>query len=396
MERDPKNFKELFQLYLSNQCSPQQMKELFDFIKKNSADRLLLKELNHEFETAFKDEDFQEKPDSDNVNFQPKNPVIIPLYKRPWVKAAAAVILFIISIGSYWMLSNNNVKQELVKKEAIIKPGALIYPGSNKAVLTLANGQHIILDSTTNGVIALQGNSKIIKDENGLIKYDSAGQHTVNESAFFNTVSTPNGGQYQLILPDGSKVWLNAASSIRFPARFSGSERKVEITGEVYFEVVKNAGMPFKVGVNKEEEIEVLGTHFNVTAYSDESNIRATLLEGSIKIKNREAVNFIKPGQQAILRSNGNTDIVNNVNLDHEIAWKNGLFDFDNDNLPDIMRRLSRWYNVEIIYSGEIPKGHYVGAVRRQANITEVLKMLELAGDVRFSIVGNKILVKEN
>jgi ferric-dicitrate binding protein FerR (iron transport regulator) len=275
-------------------------------------------------------------------------------------------------------------------------PSNTIAPGGNKAILTLGNGQKVILDSAGNGTIAFQGNSRITKNDKGEIVYDATAQTNNFSEILFNTISTPNGGQYKVVLPDGTNVWLNAASSIRFPTKFVGKERAVAITGEVYFEVTKNASMPFKVKINEAEEIKVLGTHFNVMAYKEEKYTKATLLEGSIKIHNRDESILVKPGGQAILRNQGEIELVNNVNTDHIVAWKNGLFDFDNDDLPYIMRQLSRWYDVDIVYTDNVPEGHYAGSIRKQSNITEVLKMLELAGDVQFSIVGKKILVKGN
>ena len=395
MEKYPAYFKKLFQLYLDNKCSPTEMKELFAFINENDSNRMLLEQISDEFSIAFDNENrniFTAKKQNPSQEKQPK---VIPFYKKKWLNiAAAAAVILIISAGSYFFLYNES-KTEL---EAVVQKKQqinVIVPGGNKAILTLSNGQQIILDNANNGTIALQGNSKIIKNNKGQISYQLAegrGQVAVQ----FNTISTPRGGQYQVVLADGSKVWLNAASSIRFPTQFTGKERQVEITGEAYFEVAKNAFIPFKVKINETEEIEVFGTHFNVMAYDEEENIKTTLLEGSIKMNNASNSIFVKPGQQAISHNQGKIELIKNVNADHVIAWRNGLFDFQNDNLPHIMRQLSRWYNVDVIYAGNIPQGHYVGSIRKQSNITEVLKMLELAGDVQFSIIGKKIMVKGN
>ena len=211
----------------------------------------------------------------------------------------------------------------------------------------------------------------------------------------YNTISTPRGGQYQLVLADGSKVWLNAASTLRFPATFSGTERKVELTGEGYFEVAKNATMPFKVGLENGVEVEVLGTHFNVMSYSDEEQVKTTLVEGKVKVLNGENNVMLRPNQQAkFTKSNKSLVVDKDADVNKAIAWKNGLFDFDNDAITDIMRQLARWYDVEIQYSGNIVAQFYTGSIRRQVNISQVLFMLEQAGGVQFKIEGKKIIVK--
>jgi transmembrane sensor len=393
MAMDPAHYKKLLQLYLDNKCSPAEMKELFAFFKENESNRLLLEQIQEEFDSAFFEE-INKNAETPFVTKSEKEPVVIPFYKKRWIsRIAAAAVFIMICAAAYFIITNKNESNKAIAVEKEI-PANTIAPGGNKAILTLGNGQKVILDNANNGTIALQGNSRIVKNDKGEIVYDP--QTNNSSEIFFNTVSTPNGGQYKVVLPDGTNVWLNAASSIRFPTQFSGKERAVAITGEAYFEVTKNASMPFKVKINDGEEIEVLGTHFNVMAYKEEKYTKTTLLEGSIKIHNQDESIFVKPGEQAVLQNKGNIKLINDINTDHIIAWKNGLFDFENDDLPYIMRQLSRWYDVDIIYENAVPKGHYVGSIRKQSNITEVLKMLELAGDVQFSIVGKKILVKGN
>ncbi|MDP9230415.1 MAG: FecR family protein, partial [Bacteroidota bacterium] len=211
-------------------------------------------------------------------------PVVTRPHRTWQIPAAAAVILILLSIGTYFMFSSRSPKQEIVKTEPTEpKLKNDIAPGGNRAVLILADGSTIVLDSASNGTISQQGNIEVRKLDNGLLAYTINGQQvTENDEGFFNTISTPRGGQYQVTLADGTRVWLNAASSIRFPVVFKGTERKVEITGEAYFEVIKNKAMPFKVKATS-SEIEVLGTHFNVNAYDDETSVKTTLLEGSVK-----------------------------------------------------------------------------------------------------------------
>ena len=331
--------------------------------------------------------------------FETQQPPVIPMHKRTWYRvAAAASILLLLSIGAYFIFNNPAPKQiaKAEKQQQIPKNDAA--PGGNKAILTLANGTQIILDSAANGALTQQGNTKIIKLDNGQLAYDPLNQRP--GKVLYNMISTPKGGQYQIVLADGSKVWLNAASSLRFPASFSGKERKVELTGEGYFEVAKNAAMPFRVSVN-DMEIEVLGTHFNVNAYSDESSIKTTLLEGSVKIKNEMPANsrpssiLLAPGEQADLTKDHNFKINFDANLEGVIAWKNGSFEFNDTPIADIMRQVARWYDVEIDYRGPQPAHKLTGKISRNVNLSSLIGMLQYAG-VNMKIENKKIIIWEN
>jgi ferric-dicitrate binding protein FerR (iron transport regulator) len=303
--------------------------------------------------------------------------------------AAAAIIICIISISTYYLLKPEHSTQ--ISKTGNIK---IIHqndlaPGANKAVLTLANGASIILDSAQNGALTTQGNTKILK-LNGMLTYEDSSK--ASSAVLYNTISTPRGGQYQLVLADGSKVWLNAASSLRFPAAFTGKERKVELMGEGYFEVAKNASMPFKVEVNG-MEVEVLGTHFNINSYHDEPAIRTTLLEGSVKINKNNTTSLLKPGQQAEVNSAGEVRIINDADIDAAVAWKDGKFQFDRADIYAIMRQIARWYDVDVEYKGATIISHFGGTISRNVNLSQVLKMLHLTGEVKFEINGRKIMV---
>ncbi len=309
---------------------------------------------------------------------------VIPL-KR--IAIAASVIgLLLVSV---FLLSDKIGKRGIAKTEIDqqrFKNDVL--PGGNKATLTLADGSTIVLDDAQNGTLAQQGNSKIIKLD-GKLSYDPTNKNS--REIVYNTISTPKGGQYQLELPDGSQVWLNATSSIHFPTSFIGTERRIEVTGEAYFEITRNPNMPFIVSVNN-AEIQVLGTHFNVNAYSDEDNVKTTLLEGSVKFVNDGNTNILKPGQQAQLTKERTTKVVSNVDVDEVVAWKNGMFDFDNANIETVMRQLSRWYDVEIEYKGK-NDDLFIAEMRRNINLSDALKALELTGKVKFDIQGKKIIV---
>lgn len=316
--------------------------------------------------------------------------------RRKWqIPAAAATVFLLLSIGTYMMISSRSTKREIAKSNT---PGASytgdIKPGSNKALLVLADGSTIILDSAANGTLSEQGNIKVQKLDNGLLAYSVNGKMiTEKDEAFFNTISTPRGGQYQVTLSDGTKVWLNAASSIRFPVVFTGKERKVEITGEAYFEVAKNRNMPFKVKASS-SEVEVLGTHFNVNSYDDEASIKTTLLEGSVKVSagNNQTTKFLKPGQQAGINKAGRIDVVSGADTEEVVAWKNGLFIFNSTEVKSIMRQISRWYDVDVEYRGNINL-HFTGQLTRNENVTSVLEKLALTDEVHFKIDGKKIIV---
>ena len=275
-------------------------------------------------------------------------------------------------------------------------------PGGNIAVLTLSDGSAIALDSAKNGIVAQQGNVKISKLSNGQLAYN--GLHEKPTVVLYNTLTTPRGGQYKLVLPDGSIVWLNAASSIRYPTTFSGEERVVSITGEAYFEIAKNPSMPFKVnlpypsggrpegGGGEATQIEVLGTNFNVNTYTDENVQKTTLLEGSIRLFSKDAAQKLEPGQQAQVHKNGQLSVLNNADTEEAVAWKNGRFHFENADIETVMRQIARWYDVEIVFQGKIPTEKFEGEIPRNSNMSEVFKILELS-NVHFKVDDKKVTV---
>jgi len=314
----------------------------------------------------------------------------VPVRKINWRRwsAAAAVVILLATAITFFVNRFYNGHEHTLAADRFKNDVA---PGTNKAILTLGNGQKIVLDSAATGELARQGQVKIIKVDSGALRYLSPAASNA-ETISYNTLSAPRGGQYQLTLPDGSRVWLNAASSIHYPTAFTGDERRVEITGEVYFEVAKNPSKPFRVAF-RGGETEVLGTHFNINAYDDEPEIKTTLLEGSIRVdsKGKEGL-VIKPGEQAILADN-KIKLLTDVDMDKVMAWKQGRFVFSGDDLRYIMRQIGRWYNVEVSYEGIVPDMHFSGIVNRSNKVSAVLTMLESTGNIRFRIEGNKIIV---
>jgi ferric-dicitrate binding protein FerR (iron transport regulator) len=336
---------------------------------------------------------------------------IVPVNKRySWPRwAAAASVLILISAATYFILIPNSSKKEIVKvTPANSHITSDVAPGSNKAVLTLADGSTIILDNTANGTLTQQGSTKVLKLDNGQLTYNSLNDPSTSlrtTEVFYNTIATPRGGQYQLVLSDGSKVWLNSASSLRFPASFVGKERKVELTGEGYFEVAalsRKGGqkIPFIVNVSGKEEVEVLGTHFNINSYADEEAINTTLIEGMVKVRNSQLASAnqnqtvtLIPGQQTTLYGNGALTEAKNVNTDEIIAWKGGMFHFERADLKTILRQFARWYDVEVFYEGPVKNRKFFGIVNRNSTLKTVLEMLQ-DNDIVFHIEGKKLTVK--
>jgi transmembrane sensor len=317
-----------------------------------------------------------------------------------WLRvAAAAVLIGAIATATVVILAQRTqTPATAAQNQNQIPAAGDIQPGSDKAVLTLADGSNIALDSAHTGQLAQQGSAQVLKLTGGRLKYN-APEGAGSIAVIYNVLSTPKGGQYRLTLPDGSQVWLNAASSIRYPTAFTGAEREVEITGEAYFEITQNPSMPFKVrtvnhlGDTDPMTIEVLGTHFNVNAYSDEDAVRTTLLEGSVKIKKGNNSGMLKPGQQAQLQPTGEIRWIPDADVEQAVAWKNGVFEFDGIELAAIMRQISRWYDVQVEYEGTIPTEPFTGRVSRNTTLSGVLKILKLSG-IELTVSNNKIIVR--
>ncbi|WP_316823525.1 FecR family protein [Pedobacter gandavensis] len=310
--------------------------------------------------------------------------------KLLWPKAiaAAAAIIVICAVAGYFYFQND--LSSATSDLAVHRNDA--DPGGNKATLTLSDGSKISLTDANNGVLAKQSGVNISKSKNGELVYSIIDSEVKNPG--FNMISTPRGGMYQVYLPDGTKVWLNAASSIKFPTSFAHlSQRKVELEGEAYFEVAKNKKLPFIVSTAR-QQVQVLGTHFNINSYSDEEELKTTLLEGSVKIFAGNVM-VLKPGQQANVRRSGSGNItISNANIAQVMAWKNGFFHFEKDNLHSVMRQLSRWYDVEVIYEVDRADDEFMGDIPRGIKLSEVLKMLSFEG-TQFKIDGNKLIVKK-
>lgn len=382
MKDDLEYINRLFGKYIQDEISEEELEILFKLIKDCDFENFvpekeIVKYFGNEMEDII----------GEDNSSKPKEGRVFQLYTKKIAYVAAAILLIVVS-GIYHRLSDryeNNMGQELVQSVEPLD----VMPGQNFAVLTSSRGESIILSETDDGQINTGEDVDIVKVNDGELIYTSQGKAEPDEM-IYNTLSTPRGGQYQLTLSDGTKVWLNAASSIRFPVEFPDDERRVDITGEVYFDVAHSEEQTFIVHAGS-SVIEDLGTAFNVTAYEDERSVKTTLVEGIVKVREH----ILSPGEQAIEDENDHIQILKNVDLDNVVSWKDGFFSFENANLAEIMRVLSRWYNLEVDYENEAGlEKRYSGKIDRNLTLLQVLAGLKLTAQ-NFDIQpGNKIIIR--
>lgn len=382
MKDDLEYINRLFGKYIQDEISEEELEILFKLIKDCDFENFvpekeIVKYFGNEMEDII----------GEDNSSKPKEGRVFQLYTKKIAYVAAAILLIVVS-GIYHRLSDryeNNMGQELVQSVEPLD----VMPGQNFAVLTSSRGESIILSETDDGQIDTGEDVDIVKVNDGELIYTSQGKAEPDEM-IYNTLSTPRGGQYQLTLSDGTKVWLNAASSIRFPVEFPDDERRVDITGEVYFDVAHSEEQTFIVHAGS-SVIEDLGTAFNVTAYEDERSVKTTLVEGIVKVREH----ILSPGEQAIEDENDHIQILKNVDLDNVVSWKDGFFSFENANLAEIMRVLSRWYNLEVDYENEAGlEKRYSGKIDRNLTLLQVLEGLKLTAQ-NFDIQpGNKIIIR--
>lgn len=382
---------EIFHRYYQGLATASEKEELMALIRSTKDDALLEKILKNGWENLdTKENIFPEEKSkamlSSILGSAPRENREIKIVRIGWLRYAAAAVLFLIGLGIWWKLTSDpatKIAHTAQPKTEDVKPGGA------KALLTLSDGSAIELASAKSGFLTRQGAAEVSKSQDGVLVYH-AKSNNVTTKISINTLSTPKGGQYEMLLPDGSKVWLNASSSIRFPSTFPVSERKVEITGEAYFEVAKDKNRPFSVKFNK-SEVQVLGTSFNIMAYPEEGPSKTTLVEGSVFIRHIDQNTKLKPGQQAAVLSTGKIK-TQYIALDEAVAWKNGMFYFKDAGIEEVMRQLSRWYDVEVSYSGKIPVRQFTGRISRNVNLSEVSGMLRYAG-VNCRIEGSKMII---
>jgi transmembrane sensor len=326
----------------------------------------------------------------------------VPLRSIAWKWMAAAAVVLVIATGAFYLYNNKSAAPALAKDNAL--PAGFkndIMPANDdKVTITLADGTVVPLDDAKDGVVSQQAGTTVNKKADQVV-YENGksviGDHLIS----YNTISVPRGKKQRLTLPDGSEVWLNAASSLKFPVAFSGKDRAVELTGEAYFEVAKNKNKPFRIQANG-SSIEVLGTHFNIKAYQDEDGVKTTLLEGSVKVQSalplRPAQDdklgsiVLKPGQQARV-INGAIKVLDNEDLDEVMAWKNGQFSFNDAGIETIMRDVERWYDAEVVYEGNVTYHFRADGISRTLPVSKLLEVFEMTNRVHFKIEGKKITV---
>lgn len=370
----------LFSKYLQNQITQDEYTELWQLMEEEK--------LSHQLQDLWKQEPVNSL---DSAEWEQKLAAIRKIQspvQRVGIRwrtyaVAASVIL---ALAAYWFIDLQFAAKE--NKVEARKNLSEVLPGHSGAVLTLSNGQKLILDSAGNGELATDANVAIIKKDGELV-YNGRSQEMV-----YNTVSTDKGRQWRLTLPDGTRVWLNAASSISYPLSFHGKERVVTMTGEVYFEVVHNAKQPFKVKVG-DRLIEDIGTSFNVNAYADEKTLTATLLEGAVSISTPETPRSIVMegiGKQAQVNGSGKISVSTDADTEEVMAWKNGMFSFNQSDIQGIMRQISRWYDLDVMYTGTRRKETFSGMVSRSSNLSQVLKIMEQAS-IRFRLEEKTLIV---
>ncbi|MFB6456814.1 FecR family protein [Chitinophaga sp. Hz27] len=385
-------FKTLLDKYLAGNISTAEKVKLQALLASNEYWELLQAHLDHDWEqlpAETDDTDPLGKAIYEKVQQHAftEQHLMQPVYiskRKWWAVASVAVVITVSATLYYFSVKSNHHKDELAN--AMQNDVA---PGGDKAILTLANGQKVILDSSKQGIILSQSGLTVQKNGTGRIVYQVSGK--TNAPVEFNTITTPPGGQFLIVLPDGSKVWLNSCSSLHFPTDFREPQRNVDLKGEAYFEVADNARQPFHVTVN-EIDIKVLGTKFNVMAYPDEDNIRTTLLQGAVQLWNINKPLLLKPGEEGRYNRNQSTLMAIAGNEEEALAWKNGYFSFEHADLKSITRQLARWYDLEIVYEGSLPEQKFMGMISRNGPLSGALNVLKGMG-VSSRLEGKRLVI---
>lgn len=392
--------------HLRGDLSPSRQEELNLWISQSERNRLLFESIDDEEQLRMLVLQFHQEEEENNEDIilqkirqgmgaaTPLAPVRKLTTRSSWGWVAALVVVTA-GVGGYIWMNNKAGKSA----ETVAAQPADILPGKDGAILTLADGSQVVLDSIGNGVIATQNGTQVIL-KNGALAY---AQDADKATPVYNHLSTPKGRQFRLVLPDGTKVWLNAASSLRYPTVFDGNQRRVEVSGEVFFEVAQNYHQPFHINVNNQAQIRVLGTQFNVNAYANETIIKTTLVDGGIQIRpgaDDDPSSFVtlKPGQQAQIQLAGKAThqqpvkLLNNANVDKAIAWKSGIFNFEDASLEEVMRQVERWYDIDVVYEKGIPDIKFGGKMGNDVSLSGLLKSLE-ESEVHFRVEGRKLIV---
>jgi transmembrane sensor len=405
-------YQELAEKWLNNTISPQESEEFLQWYNSGQDNDIYIPRDYAEGDQDLKKRIFAEI--SQNIS----EPVSSSSYRIQSWFAAAAVIIAVFVAGLYFSSETKETKQyvadKVILEPKIASPLKRVSPvseieyqesvtvndieaGENKAILTLGDGSKIILDDAKNGILANQGGNSVLKAAEGEVIYSFLSEvkdplvEDLNAPVIYNTIETPKGGKFQIKLPDGSKVWLNAASSLRFPTVFNGSKRQVELKGEAYFEVSPDKSKIFEVNT-RNQVVQVLGTHFNINAYLDEPTVNTTLLEGSVRVSDLRTniSQLLKPGEQSQLSEQ--IEVINLKNTNEAVAWKEGYFQFDEADIKAVMRQIERWYDVSVVYEGDVPNYRFGGEIERNLSLLQVLKVLEKT-KVHFRLEGREVIV---
>lgn len=390
MEKTNQRLQQLLNGYLLETITDADRNELWDYLNNPVCEGQIKDLISVSFDQQNEGLEIEEKKQQELLNYiytqeKADSPKIIKRSLWPRMVAAASIVLVAVA-GLYYYTSNKDTAQHSVYANDV-------GPGKNGATLTLANGRKIRLNDAVNGELSNEAGVSIRKTKDGRVYYEVASAYTTqpgNDGAV-NTLSTSNGETYQVRLSDGSLVFLNAASSLKFPTSFARlKERRVEIFGEAYFEIAKDKAHPFIVK-NAKQDVEVLGTHFNINAYDDEPSVKTTLLEGSIRISRDQQTKVLRPGEQAV--NDNKSLIVNEVDTEKAVAWKNSKFVFDDENIESVMRKLSRWYNVEVVYQDNVTDRTFTGSISRYDKISKILDKITYIEAVHFKVEGRRITV---
>lgn len=386
--------KDLYLKYINDQLTEEEVKEFIGLLDEPANQGSLAQLIDHTWD-ELRETEMLDVPEGHSDRIY-SDVIRHPRHKgdryTQWLQVAATIFLFFsIAIGFY-------VHQQSTKSDPQAPTADIAdqMPAGKKATLTLADGSEITLNNLSNGRFADQKGVIVSKTKDGELVYTSlpkSNHKPTSELAERNTISVPRGGRYNVVLQDGTKVYLNSASSLEFPANFSGRERKVTLKGEAYFEVAKKSGKPFRVNVDDKQQIEVLGTHFNISAYSDDTTIKTTLLEGSVKVIAKNYQTLLKPGQMSLNDLESSSFMVKQVDVKDAIDWKNELFVFNRENISGIMKKISRWYDVDIEFKGNMDDVSFLGNYSRKKSLKTLLKTMELSGKITFKIEGRRVTV---
>lgn len=400
MKENSERLSHLFQGYYEKTLSPEETDELFQLLHEQGDDDQLNDLILLAWQQLQEEKPHYTTTNSDSIlnsileNIHNKrddcSSAHVPAKLFTLKRVAAAAIVVLIAGAAYFLFRQTPGSSGSASIPQVLQKDTLSN-NNNNTILRLANGSVIILDTLKSGASARQGNMQISKEKDGQLLYKVEGSIAGPDATAINTLSTPNGGQYQVLLQDGTKVWLNAMSTLRFPVSFSGSARQVELEGEAYFEVAKNTGKPFIVQ-SKRQQVTVLGTHFNVMAYGDERILKTTLLEGSLRVSNNNAAVLLKPGEMAVLNGGEQLAVNHDADTDEETAWKDNLFNFRDAGIEEVMRQAARWYNIRVHYQGKIPQNEFNGKISRAIKLPEFLNILRYKG-INVSMAGEDITI---